>query len=156
MFSGLDPFSVLGASGNPGVPGLGFRYDSRQDWPYPNPTGLEGVMEGYCPPHYLDMRQAVEAVCERFGRGGLYPKLRSLERFSQSALRAEVHTRSSKCVAFQAQYIYDTFGIPLRCHLFLFLCISRPTTGPGILSFHRRSLLRTHAQHVSRWHSQDE
>lgn len=27
MFNGMDPFSVLGASGNPNVPGLGFRYD---------------------------------------------------------------------------------------------------------------------------------
>jgi hypothetical protein len=44
MFNGIDPFSVLGASGNPAVPGLGFRFDTSQDWPYPNPTGLEGVM----------------------------------------------------------------------------------------------------------------
>ena len=28
MFNGLDAFSVLGASGNSEVPGLGFRYDS--------------------------------------------------------------------------------------------------------------------------------
>ena len=28
-------------------------------------------MEGYCPPHYSDMRAAVDAVCERkFGPGG--------------------------------------------------------------------------------------
>jgi len=34
-FNGIDPFSVLGASGNPAVPGLGFRFDTNQDWPYP-------------------------------------------------------------------------------------------------------------------------
>jgi hypothetical protein len=40
-------------------------------WPFPNPTGLEGVFEGHCPPHYPSMRAAVEAFCERkFGVGG--------------------------------------------------------------------------------------
>ena len=65
MFNGLDPFAVLGASGDPEVPGLGFRYDTEERWPYPQVTGLPGVMEGFCPPHYADMRAAVEALCER-------------------------------------------------------------------------------------------
>ena len=51
MLNGIDPFAMLGASGDPEVSGLGFRYDEDERWPYPNPTGLEGVMEGYCPPH---------------------------------------------------------------------------------------------------------
>ena len=73
MFNGLDPFAVLGASGDPVAPGLGFRYDIDDRWPNPNPTGLPGVMEGFCPPHYADMRAAVEALCERkFGPGGPY------------------------------------------------------------------------------------
>ena len=62
MFDGLDSFAVLGASGNPEISGLGFRYDVDDRWPYANPTGLPGVMEGFCPPHYADMRSAVEAV----------------------------------------------------------------------------------------------
>jgi len=71
MFNGLDPFAVMGASGNPDVPGLGFRYDTNEKWSYPNPTGLDGIMEGFCPPHYRDMRAALEALCERkFGPGG--------------------------------------------------------------------------------------
>jgi len=61
MFNGMDPFSVLGASGDPAVPGMGFRFDTNERWPYPNPTGLDGVMEGYCPPHFPDMRSAVRA-----------------------------------------------------------------------------------------------
>lgn len=40
MFSGIDMYSVLGASGDPDVPGLGFRFDVREDWPVPNVTGL--------------------------------------------------------------------------------------------------------------------
>ena len=57
MFNGMDPFSVLGASGNPAVPGMGFRFDTNERWPYPNPTGLAGMMEGYCPPHFSGMRE---------------------------------------------------------------------------------------------------
>ena len=89
MFNGLDPFAVLGASGDPDVPGLGFRYDEKESWPYPNPTGLDGVMEGYCPPHYPDMRAAVEAVCDRkFGPGGSFSPeyARSLEGLQESQI----------------------------------------------------------------------
>ena len=55
MFDGIDRFSMLGASGNPEVPGLGFRYDEDERWSTPNPTGREGVFEAYCPPHHADM-----------------------------------------------------------------------------------------------------
>jgi hypothetical protein len=67
MFDGIDRYTVLGASGDPEVPGLGFRYDTDERWPLPNPTGLPGVFAGYCPPHYPDMWAAVEAFAERSG-----------------------------------------------------------------------------------------
>jgi hypothetical protein len=71
MFDGIDRFTMLGASGNPEVPGLGFRYDSDQRWSTPNPTGRQGVFEAYCPPHYPDLAAAVEAFADRkFGPGG--------------------------------------------------------------------------------------
>jgi hypothetical protein len=38
MFDGVDPFATLGASGDPEVTGLGFRFDNDERWPYPNPT----------------------------------------------------------------------------------------------------------------------
>ena len=70
-FGGIDRFSMLGASGHPDVPGLGFRYDEDERWAAPNPTGRPGVFEAYCPPHYPDMTSAVEALAERkFGPGG--------------------------------------------------------------------------------------
>lgn len=89
MFNGLDAFSVLGASGNPDVPGLGFRYDINERWPYPNPTGIEGIMEGFCPPHYSNMYDAVEAVHRRkFGPGGAVSSRHSgsMERFPKGTL----------------------------------------------------------------------
>ena len=58
MYNGLDRNTILGASGDANIPGLRFRYDQDKRWPLPNPTGLSGVFEGYCPPHYQDMRHA--------------------------------------------------------------------------------------------------
>jgi hypothetical protein len=160
MFDGVDPFAVLGASGNPEVPGLGFRYDKAERWPYPNPTGLEGVMEGFCPPHYPNMRAALEAFCERkFGPGGPYhpdtPGPWKDSRMVRST--AQVHDEAFRdCVALQAQYVYDTFG-------------KFPGTVPSmfvimVLQAHHLDLefydafykpgayLKTHAEHMSMWH----
>jgi hypothetical protein len=163
MFNGIDPFSLLGAVGNPEVPGLGFRYDVNDNWPYPNPTGLPGIMEGFCPPHYQNMREAVEAMCRRkFGPGGPFhsetpgpwkdtPRVRS---------SAQIHNKDFReCVALQAQYIFDTFG-------------KFPGTVPSIflitylqahhldLEFYDKffkpgSYLKTHADHFDRWHPAD-
>ena len=49
MFDGIDRFTMLGASGDPEVPGLGFRYDADPRWAVPNPTGLRGRLRGFLP-----------------------------------------------------------------------------------------------------------
>lgn len=163
MFNGMDPFAVLGASGDATVRGLGFRYDTDARWPYPNPTGLAGAMEGFCPPHYDDMKAAVEAVCDRkFGPGGPFHgdtpgPWKDSRRVRTSA---QVHNEEFRaCVALQAQYIFDTFG-------------KFPGTVPSIflityLQAHHLDLefydtfyqpgayLRTHALHMQRWHGKD-
>ena len=163
MFNGVDPFAMLGASGNSEVPGLGFRYDEDERWPYPNPTGLEGVMEGFCPPHFPDMRAAVEAVCERkFGLGGPFnpdtpgpwkdsPKVRSA---------AQVHDeRFKECVALQAQYVYDSFGkfpgtVP---SMFLIMYLQAHHMDLDFYDefYKPGSYLKTHATHMERWHSDE-
>jgi hypothetical protein len=161
MFNGLDAFSVLGASGDPDVPGLRFRYDEREGWPYPNPTGLEGVMEGFCPPHYSDMRAAVDAVCERkFGEGGPFNPETPGPWKDSFRVRSAAQPHDEKfraCVALQAQYVLDTFG-------------KFPGTVPSIflinyLQAHHLDLefydklfkpgayLEAHARHMERWHS---
>ena len=160
MFNGIDPFAMLGASGDPEVPGLGFRYDEDERWPYPNPTGLEGVMEGFCPPHYPDMKAAVEGVCDRkFGLGGPFnpgtPGPWKDSRKVRSA--AQVHDeRFRECVALQAQYVYDTFGkfpgtVP---SMFLIMYLQAHHID---LDFYDRfykpgAYLRTHAEHMEKWH----
>jgi hypothetical protein len=162
MFDGIDRHVVLGASGDPQVPGLGFRYDTDERWSIPNPTGLAGVFEGYCPPHYADMRAAVEAFAGRkFGPGGpFHPDTPGA--WSESARvrgSAQVHSQEFKeCVALMAQYVFDRFG-------------KFPGTVPSIfcltyLQAHHLDLefydhhfqpgayLRTHADHMARWHTQ--
>jgi len=160
MFDGIDRYAVLGASGQPDAPGLGFRWDSDPRWTLPNPTGLPGVFEAHCPPHYADMRAAVEALCRRkFGPGGPFhpdtPGPWSDSRRVRSS--AAPHGEEFKeCVALMAQYIYDRFG-------------KFPGTLPSVfvlmylqahhldLEFYDRhfqpgAYLGTHARHMSRWH----
>ncbi len=160
MYNGIDPFAMLGASGDPRAPGLGFRFDTRDDWPYPNVTGLSGSMEAFCPPRFPDMRAAVEALCERkFGRGGpFHPETpgpwKDTRRVRGAAAPHDERFRA--CVARQAQYVLDTFG-------------KFPGTVPSIFvmqylqAFHLDldfydtfyepgSYLQTHARHMEAWH----
>jgi hypothetical protein len=161
MYDGLDRHTVLGASGDPNVPGLGFRYDTDERWSLPNPTGLQGVFEGYCPPHYKNMRDATEALARRkFGEGGVYnpntpgawndsPKVRG---------NANPYTEEFKeCVALQAQYIYDTYGkfpgtVPsIFCLMYvqahhLDLDFYDHYFKPGT------AYLTTHKEHMKKWH----
>jgi len=163
MFNGIDPFATLGASGVPEVPGLGFRYDENALWPYPNPTGLEGVMEGYCPPHYPDMRAAVEAVCKRkFGLGGpFHPDTPGPWKDSRKVRSAaQVHNeRFKECVALQAQYVYDTFGkfpgtVP---SMFLIMYLQAHHLDLDFYDnfYQPGAYLKTHARHMAKWHSED-
>jgi hypothetical protein len=161
MYDGIDRHTIFGASGDPDVPGLGFRYDKDEKrWALPNPTGLSGIFEGYCPPHYKNMREATEALAKRkFGQGGVYnantpgawsdsPKVRG---------SAQPYTEEFKeCVALQSQYIYDTYG-------------KFPATIPSIFSlmyvqaqhldldfydhfFRPEAYLTTHKEHMKQWH----
>jgi len=161
MFNGVDAFAVLGASGDPEVPGLGFRYDKDERWPYPNPTGLKGVMEGYCPPHYPDMRTAVEAICNRkFGPGGPFhpdtPGVWKNSRKVRSA--AQIHDEKFReCVALQAKYVFETFGkfpgtVP---SMFLIMYLQAHHLD---LEFYDEfykpgAYLNTHATHIAHWHA---
>ena len=157
-------FSMLGASGNPDVPGLGFRYDEDERWSTPNPTGRQGVFEAYCPPHYPNMAAAVEAFAERkFGPGGPFHPDTPGAWTDSPGVRgsAQVHDQRFKaCVALQAQYVLDTFG-------------KFPGTVPTVfimnyvqahhldLDFYDRffelgAYLDTHARHMPRWHGGPE
>ena len=160
MYEGIDRHTILGASGNPAVPGLGFRYDTDERWSLPNPTGLPGVFEGFCPPHYRDMRDATEALAKRkFGPGGVYnpntpgawndsPKVR--------ANAAPYSDEFKECVALQAQYIHDTYGkFPATVQsIFCFMYLQAHHLDLEFYDYHFKSgaYLTTHKEHMKRWH----
>lgn len=160
MYDGLDRNSVLGASGAPDVPGLGFRYDTDERWSLPNPTGLPGVFEGFCPPHYPDMRAALEALCQRkFGPGGPFHPATPGPYQDTPRIRgsAQVHDEVFKdCVTVMAQYIYDRFG-KFPATLPSMYCLMFLQAHHLDLEFYDRffqpgSYLRTHAEHMEQWH----
>ena len=160
MFDGIDRYTVLGASGNPDVPGLGFRYDTDERWALPNPTGLPGVFEGFCPPHYPDMRTAIDAFVQRkFGPGGPFNPNTPGPWKESSRVRgsAQVHSEEFKaCVALMAQYIYDRFGkfpgtVP-SIFILMYLQVHHLDLEFYDHYFKPGAYLRTHAEHVARWH----
>jgi hypothetical protein len=161
LYTGLDMYAVLGASGDPAVPGLGFHYTTAPRWPVPNVTGLSGVYEGYCPPHFPDMRAAVDAYVERqFGPGGPFNSQTPGPWRENARIRGAVPPHNDEfkaCVALMAQFVYDRFG-------------KFPATVPTIfagpyLQAHHLDLdfydtfftpgayLQSHADHLRRWHS---
>ena len=110
------------------------------------------------------MAAAVEAFAERkFGEGGPFHPQTPGAWSDSPGVRgsAQVHDQAFKaCVAVQAQYIFDTFG-------------KFPATVPTVfildyvqahhldLEFYDRffkpgAYLRTHAEHMARWHGQRE
>lgn len=163
LFDGIEPFSLLGASGDARVPGLGFRYDTDPRWPTPNPTGLGGVMEAFCPPHYPDMRAAVEAVCQRkFGPGGPFHPATPGPWKDSAKVRSAAQAHSEEfreCVALQAQYIFDIFGrfpgtVP---SIFVLTCLQAHHLDLEYYDhfYQPGAILRTHRAHMQRWHPAD-
>lgn len=160
MYEGINPLSILGASGDPEVPGLGFRYDTDERWPLPNVTGLPEVFEGHCPPHYPDMRAAVEAVVQRkLGPGGPF----NLE--TPGPYRDNAKVRGSAaghneafidCVTTMAQYVHDQFGrfpgtVP-SIFAMMFLQAHHLDLEFYDKHFAPGAYLQTHADHGKRWH----
>jgi hypothetical protein len=159
MYEGINPFSVLGASGDPEVPGLGFSFDIDDRWSLPNVTGLEGVFEGHCPPHFPDMRAAVDAVVTRkFGANGPY-NTDTPGPYKNNALvrgSSESHNAQFKdCVATMAQYIYDGFGrFPATVpSIFTMMYLQAHQLDTDFYDKHlsQGSYLRTHRDHQRNW-----
>lgn len=161
MYDGIDRHAVLGATGDPAAPGLGFDYQTDERWAIPNPTGLRGVFEAFCPPNYPDLRAAVEAFAGRkFGPGGPYHPDTPGPWKDSSRVRssAQVHDdRFKECVALQAQYVFDRFGKFPGTVPSVF-CLTYLQAQHIDLEYYDRhflpgAYLHTHADHRAKWHS---
>ncbi len=159
MYTGLNPFTVFGATGDPTVPGLGFRFEMLEGDPLPHVTGLPGVFEAHVPPHHADMRAAVEAVVARkFGAGGpLNPgtagpyKANAEVRGAAAGIDAE----AVEITALMADYVLGTFGrfpatVP-PVFIKTYLQAHRLDTEFYDRHFAPGAYLRTHAEHDRNW-----
>jgi hypothetical protein len=159
MYTGLNPFSVLGASGDPAVPGLGFRSEMLEGQPLPYVTGLPGIFEAHVPPHHSDMRSAVEAVVWRkFGAGGPFdPKLGGPHRQNEAVRSgaASIDTEAVEIATIMATYMFNTFGrfpatVP-PVFIKTYLQAHRLDTDFYDHHFTPGTYLSTHAEHDRNW-----
>jgi len=159
MYEGLSPFTVLGASGDPEVPGLGFRFDMIEGNPLPHFTGRAGVFEGHTPPHFSSMREAVEAVVDRkFGPGGPFNRATPGPYRDTAKVRGAAAPMGEDfvdCVALIADYVHQTFGrfpatVP-AIHTLMYLQAHRLDTGFYDTQFGPGAYLHTHAGHDRNW-----
>jgi hypothetical protein len=160
-YDGLNRLSVLGGSGDPRAPGLGFVADDDEGWPFPNATGLPGYFETLSPPHVQSVAAGVQKLVERkYGPGGPFhpdtqgpwsdtPIVRT------SALPPE---GIQEVVTIEASYIYDAFGklpgtVP-TVHVLMYLQAQHLDIDFYDKFFAPGSYLLTHADHHARWHGQ--
>jgi hypothetical protein len=114
FFSGINPFSLMGAAAAKGVAGLGFKFETNPAWGVPNPVGLEGVYQGFCPPYYKDMRAAVQAYYDfKFAKGGTYDPDTPGPYRDNRAIKAQAvppEPELVEAIVAIAEYIYATYG----------------------------------------------
>ncbi len=158
FFSGISPFSLMGAAAAKGVPGLGFEFETNPQWGVPNPVGLRGVYEGYCPPFHRDMRAAVQAYVDlKFGKGGAYDPQSPGPFLDNAKIKAEAQPPEPELVEAVvkiAEYIHATFGkfpgtVP-TIYMRFYTQAHRLETA-FYDEFLRDPYLATHARSVARW-----
>ena len=112
-------------------PGLGFRYlTPNKFWRkllkpitplpawQPNPVGLDGLLEGFCPPYYPDMPAAVDALLRRkYGPSGVYRDQATFDQIFKPGLAARFleevphySPETIECCKDVCSYIYNTYG----------------------------------------------
>lgn len=164
MLTSINPLSLMGAFAPQGIPGFGFRFVRDERWMAPNPVGLDGYLEGLCPPYQKDMAAAVQAFVDRkFGAGGTYDPGRPGPYRDNPAVRSRVDRYTPEFVELMqevAVYIHDTYG-------------KFPATAPSMymrpyvqahhidIEFYDKfygtdSYLDTHLHHMERWHPSDD
>jgi hypothetical protein len=161
-------------------PGLSFRYHTPQRslwrklckpitplpaW-RPNPVGLDGVIQGYCPPYFSSMSEAVDALLkEKYGEGGVYHDPRPFNEVFKEGLGARFLDEVPhyppevvECAKDICNYIYNTYGrFPAHVDAMY-------VPGVWVQAHHldleyydhlfRHGYTQTQAQHQRLWHSE--
>ena len=113
-FSGFIPRFAMGAAPQL-FRGLGFRFIQPKkgsiDPPQTVPVGRDGVFQGYCPPYYKDMSEAVDAFLEHKESAWKPDKPFPYQEPEKQLMKAPKPTkRTIQIVKDVANYIYDTYG----------------------------------------------
>jgi len=160
FFNGLNRWSILGAFAESGIEGLGFRFVHDDRWVLPNPVGLDGHIEGLCPPYVSDMREAVDVfVARKFGPNGAYdPRTPGPWQDAKTVKKgvAPYAEEFVECLADVAQYVYDTYGKFPNTFTTMVLSgfVQAVHLDTGFYDTHYQpgAYLETHARHMERWH----
>jgi hypothetical protein len=159
IYDGLDRLSVLGGSGDPKAPGLGFVSDHDERWPFPNVTGLPGYFETLSPPHVQSVAAGVEKlVARKYGPGGpFHPDTPGPWSDSRQVRGSALPPEGiQEIVTAEASYIYETFGklpgtVP-TVHVLMYLQAQHLDTDFYDKFFLPGAYLDSHAEHHVRWH----
>ena len=113
-FTGFIPRFAMGASPEL-FKGLGFRFVQPKkgviDPPTTIPVGRDGVFEGYCPPYYKNMNEAIDAFHEHKNAAWEPDKPFPYSEPDKLLMRAPKPTDTTKQIVKDvANYIYDTYG----------------------------------------------
>jgi hypothetical protein len=152
-FTGYLPKFVMGGGD---VPGLGFRFE--QDAQGNGfAVGRDGIVEGFTPPYYKDMHDAVDAFMELKWSAmdpGVAKPYKDSETFVQAIPRP--HEETIEMVKAYCQYVWDTYG---RFPAYMDPMYQRLTCQAQHLDldfyahyFPDGATTNQHEQHFSRWH----
>ncbi len=133
----------------------------------PNPVGLDGHIEAFCPPYYENMDAAVDAVlAKKFSSNGLYRDPRYFSRVVKPELTPQFldevpayPDEAIACVRAVCNYVYDTYG-RFPAHT---TAIHAPSTWfqahhsetDYYDAFYEGALSDTVANHQRIWHGED-
>jgi hypothetical protein len=130
IHSGILPPHIWKRDPAKGLYGLGFREDPPKQWsrfqhwpPAPasqsNYVGIDGVLEGLCPPYVTDMDQAVDQVLEeKYGSKGAYGDKEMFAQAYKDQAVADAYLKAAapfppKAIEYAKEvcrYIYETYG----------------------------------------------
>lgn len=152
-FTGYLPKFVMGGGD---VPGLGFRFaEDMQGNGFA--VGRDGVVEGFTPPYYADMHEAVDAFME-LKWSAMDPEVAKPYKDNESFVQAipRPHEDTVEMVKAYCQYVWDTYG---RFPAYMDPMYQRLTCQAQHLDpdfyeqyFPDGAITNQHAQHFSRWH----
>lgn len=114
LFGGFSSTVVLG--GTPVTKGLGFRFVTAKNDPFPIPVGIPGEFEGYCPPFFPSMDEAVDAALsgvtmtmDQWEAKGMF-KPQKADNASFDLATPQASPEGIACTKDICRYIHETYG----------------------------------------------